>query len=127
MPQVILDRAQVMPLVCQSVSTGMAKHVGVYLAKSSSLTDASCQVVDPLTGKLLASFDNKQPGQSGIPDSQVASNRTQLIAFELVMRRETALQSINPDPCGFQVQSGYGQTAQLGSRSPCLYINSIIR
>jgi len=52
MPQVVLDRTQIMPLVGQCVPAGVAKHVGMDLAKIGSLTDTTDQVVNALPRKL---------------------------------------------------------------------------
>ena len=118
MPQVVLDRAQVMSLVSQRVATGMAEHVGVDLVKIGSLTDTPGQVVNALTSELPASFGNEQPRQSGIANPQVMPDRPQLVAFERMMRRETSLESVDPDPRGLQIQGGDAQSAQFGFPQP---------
>ena len=74
MSQVILDRAQIMSLVRQCVTAGMAKHVRVDPAEVGSLTDTPDQVVDALTSEWPATFRDKQPRQSGIPDTEGAVN-----------------------------------------------------
>ncbi len=75
MPQVILDRAQIMPLVRQRVPAGVAEHVGMDLAQIGALADAPDHIVDPLAGELAPAFGDEQPGQPGIPYPQVAPNR----------------------------------------------------
>ena len=46
MSQVILDSAQVMPLVRQRISTGMTEHARMSLTQVGALADAPDQVVD---------------------------------------------------------------------------------
>jgi len=67
MPQVVLDRTQIMPLVRQGVSAGMAEHVRMDLAQIGALANAPDQVVDTLACELTATFRDEQPGQAGIP------------------------------------------------------------
>ena len=85
MPQVVLDGAQVVPLVRQRIAAGMAQHVRMDFAQIGALTDAADQVVDTLAGELPPSLGDEQPRQSRIPDPQVAPDRPQLIAVDRVV------------------------------------------
>jgi len=91
----------------------MAKHVGMDPAKLGALADAADQIVDTLTGELPTPLGDEQPGQSRVPDPQVAPDRPQLFPVDRMMRREATLQSVDPDAHRLQVQGGDGEPAKL--------------
>jgi hypothetical protein len=52
MPQIILDSAQIMSLVCQRIPAGMAEHMWMDFDQIGAFADAPSQVVNTVASEL---------------------------------------------------------------------------
>jgi hypothetical protein len=62
--EVILDQAQVAPLVGESEPAGMAQHVRMDAAETRPLSDDGDDSMDGLPGQGMASFGDEQPRET---------------------------------------------------------------
>ena len=78
----VLDKPKVLPLVGESVTAGMAQHVGVDVAEAGPLASFSDDVVDGAADHLAIALRDEQPWQLVIASGEIALDRSELIARE---------------------------------------------
>src|SRR3954452_15257355 len=78
--EVVLDEAQVMPLVGEREAAGMAQRVWVHTQQTGTLGRRGDQVIDRLPGHRLTALGDEQPGQRVRAGGEIAADGAQLVA-----------------------------------------------
>src|SRR6478672_4954912 len=91
--EVVLDEAQVVPLVGEREAAGMAQRVRVHTQQTGTLGRRGDQVIDRLPSHGLTALGDEQPGQRVGTGSKVAPDGAQLVTGDGLLDREAALNS----------------------------------
>src|SRR4051812_20000068 len=102
--EVVLDEAQIVPLVGEREAAGMAQRVRVHPQQTGTLGRCGDQVIDRLPGHGLTALGDEQPGQRVGSGSKVAPDGAQLVTGDGLLDRETALEAAYPQPGAVEVE-----------------------
>ncbi|CAM3435135.1 hypothetical protein PANO111632_18855 [Paracoccus nototheniae] len=96
MPEIILDQPQVVAAIGKGKPAEMAKHVGMDMAKTGTVSGSCENVVGGLSGKRLLPLRNEHPMQSVITLPEPASDYPQFVALNGMLDAEPPLQPLHP-------------------------------
>ena len=102
--EVVLDEAQIVPLVGEREAAGMAQRVRVHHSEAGTRRRRGDQVIDRLAGHRLTALGDEQPGQCVGTGSKIAPDGAQLIASNGLLDREAALKAAYPQPGAVEVK-----------------------
>src|SRR3954452_571315 len=102
--EVVLDEAQIVPLVGEREATGMAQRVWVHTQQTGTLGRHGDQVIDRLPGHGLTALGDEQPGQRVRAGGEIPAEGAQLVAGNRLLDRETALEAAYPQPGAVEVE-----------------------
>src|SRR4051794_20275443 len=94
--EVVLDEAQIVPLVGEREAAGMAQRVRVHTQQAGTLGRRGDQVIDCLPGHGLTALGNEQPEQCVRAGDEIAADGAQLVAGDWLLDREAALEAAYP-------------------------------
>src|SRR3954469_9790860 len=110
--EVVLDKAQIVPLVGEREAAGMAQRVWVHTQQTGTLGRRGDQVIDRLPGHGLTALGDEQPGQRVGTGSKVAPDGAQLVTGDGLLDREAALEAAHPQP-------GAVEGELVAAQAPC--------
>src|SRR3954465_12175437 len=116
--EVVLDEAQIVPLVGEREATGMAQRVWVHTQQTGTLGRRGDQVIDRLPGHRLTALGDEQPGQRVGTGSKVAPEGAQLVTGDGLLDRAAALRAPHPQPARSRASSSRRRLTASLTRRP---------
>src|SRR5208283_4136413 len=103
-PEVVLDEAQVVPLVSEREATGVPQRVRVGARQAGTLRCHRNQVIHSLPGERLITLGDEQPGQRIGARSKVSLDGAQFVTRDRLLDRQSALEAAHPQSGAVEVE-----------------------
>ena len=103
-PEVVLNEAQVVPLVSEREATGVPQRVRVGARQAGTLRCRRNQVIHSLPGERLITLGDEQPGQRIGARSKVSLDGAQFVTGDRLLDGQPALEAAHPQPGAVEVE-----------------------